>query len=73
MPEVLNSTLISRLRAEYAAYEAEYTEKSKLFKDGWPGLQTLKSKLEQAHERLELETRRIVSQVRAAVAACGAR
>jgi capsular exopolysaccharide synthesis family protein len=65
LPEVLNSTLIGRLRAEYAAYEAEYTEQAELFKDDWPGLQTLASKLEQARERLGLETRRIVDQVRA--------
>jgi capsular exopolysaccharide synthesis family protein len=69
LPEVLHSTLIGRLRAEYAAYEAEYSEKSKLFKDDWPGLQTLKSKLDQARERLDLETERIVDQVRAAAEA----
>jgi capsular exopolysaccharide synthesis family protein len=69
LPEVLNSTLIGRLRAEYAAYEAEYSEQSKLFKDDWPRLQTLASKLERARERLELETQRIVEQVRAAAAA----
>jgi len=65
LPEVLNSSLIGRLRTEYAAYEAEYTEKSKLFKEDWPGLQTLASKLAQARERLEVETDRIVRQVRA--------
>jgi capsular exopolysaccharide synthesis family protein len=65
LPEVLNSTLIGRLRAEYATYEAEHTEKSKQFKDDWPGMQTLRSKLAQARERLELETERIVAQVRA--------
>ena len=65
LPEVLDSDLISRLRQEYAGYEAEFTEKSGLFKDGWPGMQTLRSKLEQARRRLELETDRIASQVRA--------
>ena len=65
LPEVLSSTLIARLRAEYAATEAEYTEKSRLFKDDWPELQTLGSKLERARERLELETQRIFGQVRA--------
>jgi capsular exopolysaccharide synthesis family protein len=69
LPEVLQSGLIDRLRAEYAAYEAEYSEKSETFKDDWPGLQTLRSKLEQARERLEIETSRIVEQVRAAAAA----
>jgi capsular exopolysaccharide synthesis family protein len=63
LPEVLHSTLISRLKEEYAAYEAEFSEKSRQFKDGWPGMQTLKSKLEQAGERLDLETQRISRQV----------
>jgi len=66
LPEVLNSTLIGRLLAEYAAYEAEYSEKSMRFKDAWPGMQTLNSKLDQARLRLELETERIASQVLAA-------
>jgi capsular exopolysaccharide synthesis family protein len=65
LPEVLNSTLIGRLRAEYAAYEAEYSQKSKVFKDDWPELQTLRSKLDQARVRLDLETRYVVEQVRA--------
>jgi uncharacterized protein involved in exopolysaccharide biosynthesis len=68
LPETLDSLLIDRLRAEYAAYEAEYSEKSKIFKEGWPGLQTLRSKLEQARERLDLETDRILGQARAAAA-----
>ncbi len=67
LPEVLNSALIGRLRAEYAATEAEYTEKSRLFKDDWPEMQTLGSQLERAKERLNLETQRIFEQVRAGV------
>lgn len=69
MPEVLNSTLIDRLRAEYAAYEAEHSEQSRTFKDDWPELQTLESKIDQARERLDIETARIVEQVRATAAA----
>jgi capsular exopolysaccharide synthesis family protein len=64
LPEVLESDLISRLKQEYASYEAEHSEKARLFKDGWPGMQTLRSKLDQAAERLDLETQRIASQVR---------
>jgi capsular exopolysaccharide synthesis family protein len=64
LPEVLNSNLINQLKQEYAAYEAEYSEKSRLFKEDWPGLQTLRSKLDQATRRLELETQRIAGQVR---------
>ncbi len=65
LPEVLNSGLIARLRQEYATYEAEFSEKSRQFKDDWPGMQTLKSKLEQARVRLESETELIATQVRA--------
>ncbi len=63
LPEVLNSSLINRLKEEYAAYEADYSEKATRFKTGWPGMQTLESKLEQARLRLELETDRIARQV----------
>lgn len=69
LPEVLNSNLISKLREEHAGYEAEHSEKSRLFKNGWPGMQTLESKLRQSQERLDHETRRIASQVRAAAEA----
>lgn len=62
LPEVLRSDLIARLKQEYASYEADYSEKSRLFKDDWPGMQTLHSKLEQARDRLELETAAIARQ-----------
>lgn len=65
LPEVLQSSLIARLREEYAAYEAEFSVKSRRFKDGWPEMQTLQAKLERSRERLELETERIADQVRA--------
>lgn len=65
LPEILTSELIARLRQEYAGYEIEHSEKSRLFQDDWPGLVTLRSKLEQARERLDLETERIARQVRA--------
>ncbi len=63
LPEVLHSDLISRLKEEYASYEAEYSEKSRQFKDDWPGMQTLHSKLEQARERLDIEIREIARKV----------
>jgi len=66
LPEVRNSLLIGALLQEYALYEAEYSEASARFKAGWPGMQTLGSKLEQARRRLELETERIAGQVLAA-------
>jgi succinoglycan biosynthesis transport protein ExoP len=66
LPEVQHSELIARLKQEYATYEAEYSEKSKLFKDEWPGMQQLLSKLEQAKARLDLEIEEIGRNVRRA-------
>lgn len=66
LPEVQRSELISRLKQEYAAYEAEYSEKSKLFKDEWPGMQQLRSKMEQARSRLDLEIEETGNNVRRA-------
>lgn len=63
--DVLESGLIAGLRREYAGYEALYSEKARRFKDDWPGMQVLKSKLDQAHVRLDLEVERIGEQVRA--------
>ena len=60
----MSSDLIGRLRAEYATYEAQFSEQSRSFGDNWPGMQTLRSKLDQAWERLQLETQRIAEQVR---------
>lgn len=66
LPEVQRSELISRLKQEYATYEAEYSEKSKLFKDEWPGMQQLRSKMEQARTRLDVEIEEIGANVRRA-------
>jgi succinoglycan biosynthesis transport protein ExoP len=66
LPEVMRSELIGRLRAEYAMYEAEYSEESRVFGDDWPGMQTLQSRLDQSRRRLELESEHIANQVRAA-------
>ena len=66
LPEVLHSNLIADLKREYASYEVQYSEKSRQFKEEWPGMKKLKSKLEQARERLELETREIAGKVTAA-------
>jgi capsular exopolysaccharide synthesis family protein len=65
LPEVLQSELVGRMREEYARYEAEYTQNSRRFKDDWPGMQTLKSKLEQAQRRLQMEIDQLAKQVRA--------
>lgn len=64
LKEVLASELIARLKQEYAAVEADYVEKSRQFKDEWPGLQQLRSKLDQVEERLDTETESIARNVR---------
>jgi capsular exopolysaccharide synthesis family protein len=69
LPEVMHSELIARLRQEYAKYEADYTEQSRQFGSDWPEMQTLKSKLDQARLRLDLEIENIARQVRAAAEA----
>ncbi len=66
LPEAQKSELIARLKQEYASYEAEYSEKSKVFKDEWPGMQQLRSKMEQAKSRLDLEVEEIGTNVRRA-------
>jgi capsular exopolysaccharide synthesis family protein len=64
LPQVLESDLIARLKEEHAALEAAYSEKSRLFKDDWPGMQQLKSKLDQSEQRLHAETEDIGANVR---------
>jgi len=63
LEEVMHSPLIARLKQEYALYETEYSEQSKRFKDDWPDLKTLRSKLDQSRERLEIESAEIARQV----------
>ena len=62
--QVLESDLIARLKEELAGLEAAYSEKSRLFKDDWPGMQQLRSKLDQSRERLAAETEDIGTNVR---------
>jgi len=63
LPEVLHSNLIERLKGEYGAYEAQYSEKASIFKADWPEMQTLASKMQQARERLAIEIAGIARQV----------
>jgi capsular exopolysaccharide synthesis family protein len=63
LEEVMNSALIARLKQEYALYDAEYSEQSKRFKEDWPDLKTLRSKLDQSRERIDIESAEIAEQV----------
>ena len=63
LPDVLRSELISRLKQEHAAVEAELSQRARRFKDDWPGVQELRSRLEQIRSRLDLETLEIARKV----------
>ena len=69
VPDVQRSELIARLKQEHALYEAQTREKAEQFKDDWPELQTLRSKLAQSQERLALETAQIARGARLAAEA----
>ncbi|HUC44393.1 MAG TPA: polysaccharide biosynthesis tyrosine autokinase [Candidatus Sulfotelmatobacter sp.] len=69
LPETVSSELIARLKQEVAQYEAEYSEKAKQFKDDWPGMQQLRSKMDQARAGLDAETEAIGANVRRAAEA----
>ncbi|HEX6850972.1 MAG TPA: polysaccharide biosynthesis tyrosine autokinase [Candidatus Polarisedimenticolaceae bacterium] len=64
LPETLRSDLIARLRQDRASLEAEIAQKGKTFKDDWPGMVTLRGKLEQTEARLASETAAIARSVR---------
>jgi capsular exopolysaccharide synthesis family protein len=63
LPEVADSNLIARLKQEYAAHEADYLEMSRQFKDDWPELRALRTKLDGARDRLDSEIQEIAEQV----------
>lgn len=64
LPQVVGSTHIAQLRSDQVALAAEYAEKSKLFKDGWPELQQLKTKLDETREQLRAEIERVATESR---------
>jgi capsular exopolysaccharide synthesis family protein len=57
---------MAELRQELASLEAESGEKSRRFGDDWPGMQTLRSKIDHAKSRLDEEVAGIANQVRSA-------
>jgi len=64
IPQGLGSSLIQELTAQVATLEREQAEMERKFKPGWPALAHVSSKLEQARERLRLETASIASGAR---------
>jgi capsular exopolysaccharide synthesis family protein len=60
LPAVLDNDLISRLRDQYANLQAQYQEMSKTFKDTYPRMQQLKSRMNNIKASLEEESRALV-------------
>jgi capsular exopolysaccharide synthesis family protein len=65
LPEVLGSTLISSLKTELGKLEAEYASLSREFKPGYPALDNMKARVEEARRRLESEMRNQVKAIEA--------
>jgi len=64
LPQIASSSHIAQLRTQQAALATEYAEKSKLFKDEWPELQQLKTKLAETQQQLENEIGRLAMESR---------
>ena len=60
IPTVLEGDLIKVLREDLAEFEAEYREKSRVFKETYPAMQQLKAKIDDLHASLDRESRRLV-------------
>ena len=64
LPAVLAGTLIKELREDYAAMEAEYQEKSRIFKKSYPKMQQIAAKKEDLKATLNRESQRLVTGLR---------
>lgn len=60
LPAVLDNPMISGLRAEYADLRAEYQEMAEVFKDSYPKMQQLKSKMEDIRATLREESETLI-------------
>ncbi|MFC1681030.1 exopolysaccharide transport family protein [Pseudomonadota bacterium] len=60
IPTVLEGQLVKVLREDLAEFEAEYREKSRVFKDTYPAMQQLKAKIDDLHASLDRESQRLV-------------
>ncbi len=58
-PMIKNSTLISSLKGEYSRLEAEYRNKSQIYKEDYPQMVQLRSQLESQLDRINKETREL--------------
>jgi len=60
LPAVLEGELIRNLQEKHAELQSEYREMSKVFKDSYPKMQQLKSKMEDIEETLGKESQKLV-------------
>ncbi len=56
-PNVVKNPLIISLKAEYSKLEAQYRQKSAIFKPDYPEMRSLRSRMEALKARIEKETR----------------
>lgn len=64
LPEVMESSLISGLKAEYANLQAEYEKLSVTFKDDYPTVRALLGRMHSIENRIGQEERKIFETVR---------
>lgn len=69
LPAVIDNRLVQTLKGELARLEGEYADLSTKFKPGYPALDQLQAKVEQAKRRLQQEIQRTVGGIRSAYAA----
>jgi len=61
LPAVLEGELVRNLQEQHAELQSEYKEMGKIFKDSYPKMQQLKSKLTDIEETLNKESQKLVS------------
>lgn len=64
LPSVLDSRMIENLQTQYVDLRAEYMQKSQMFKDNYPAMQQLKSKIDNVRSMLDDERGKLVASLR---------
>ncbi len=62
-PMIKNSSLISSLKGEYSRLEAEYRNKSQIYKEDYPQMVQIRSQLDTQLERINKETRELAGKI----------
>ncbi len=65
LPQVMNDTLIKRLKEQLAGLKAEYANLSTVFTDRYPKMKRLKKQIASLQAQIARERRKIVSSIRA--------